>query len=67
MKQKTKASLPAYLKIAAILREQIFSGSIVPGDILPSENLLCEQYKVSRDTIRKGPSPIISVNFSRFS
>ena len=29
MKQKTKASLPAYLKIAAILREQIFSGSII--------------------------------------
>ena len=62
MKQKTKASLPAYLKIAAILREQIFSGSIVPGDILPSENLLCEQYKVSRDTIRKGLAQLENEN-----
>lgn len=62
MKQKTKASLPAYLKIAAILREQIFSGSIIPGDILPSENLLCEQYKVSRDTIRKGLAQLENEN-----
>ena len=53
MKQKKNASMPAYMKIAAILREQIFDGTLVPGDILPSESFLCEQHQVSRDTIRK--------------
>lgn len=36
------------------LRSQIFSGKFRPGDILPSENQLCSEFSVSRETVRKG-------------
>lgn len=35
------------------LRSQIFSGKFRPGDILPSENQLCSEFSVSRETVRK--------------
>ncbi|MFV0466914.1 MAG: GntR family transcriptional regulator [Lachnospiraceae bacterium] len=35
------------------LRTQIFNGTILPGEKLPSENELTNRYQVSRQTIRK--------------
>ncbi len=40
------------------LKELIFSDSIHPGDKLPSENVLAEKYKVSRQTVRKALSSL---------
>ena len=54
MADRQKKAVPAYMKIAGILRRQIIHGELNPGDILPSENSLCETYGVSRDTARKG-------------
>lgn len=42
-----------YTKLAKILREQILSGYIKPGDFLMSENELCRYYGMSRTSVRK--------------
>ena len=43
----------AYAAIYSMLRGQIFSGELKPGDMLPSESQLCSQFSVSRETVRK--------------
>lgn len=43
---------PAYLSIAASLRERIASGRLVPGDRLPTERDLVEEFGVARMTVR---------------
>jgi multiple sugar transport system substrate-binding protein len=42
-----------YSKLANILKDQIFSGYIQPGEYLPSEHQLCNQYSLSRTSVRK--------------
>ena len=49
----SKSTAPVYEQIANSLRQKIISGALNPGDILPSENTICETYHVSRDTARK--------------
>ena len=44
----------AYTAICKDLRNRIFSGSLRPGDLLPSESQLCAEFGVSRETVRKG-------------
>ncbi|MBF7096542.1 GntR family transcriptional regulator [Alkalibacter mobilis] len=44
---------PIYLKIVEDFKERINSGEIKPGDMIKSENALCEEYSVSRMTVRK--------------
>ncbi|MHB9131323.1 MAG: GntR family transcriptional regulator [Armatimonadota bacterium] len=43
----------AYHTVAETLREQILSGSLPPGQKLPSEHALCAEFGVSRITIRR--------------
>lgn len=42
-----------YFQLADRLRQQILAGDIRPGEFLPSEHQLCEQYELSRITVRK--------------
>ena len=51
--ERDKGNQLKYLKIMEDLKKQILSGEIQAGDRLPSENELAEQYKVSRQTVRK--------------
>ncbi len=44
---------PPYHQLASILKSQISSGLLRPGDRLPSEVMLCEQYEVSPMTVRR--------------
>jgi GntR family transcriptional repressor for pyruvate dehydrogenase complex len=44
---------PAYLQVAADLRDRIISGSLEPGHRLPIEAELAEEFGVSRSTIRE--------------
>jgi len=44
---------PIYLQIEKILTQQISNGSLKPGDPIPSETALVNQYQVSRMTARK--------------
>jgi multiple sugar transport system substrate-binding protein len=43
-----------YDQLAGILREQILTGYIKPGQYLLSEGDLCKHYNVSRNSVRKG-------------
>lgn len=44
---------PAYEQVAAQLREAILDGRFAPGDELPTERELCQQFGVSRTTVRE--------------
>jgi DNA-binding GntR family transcriptional regulator len=48
----SNSSGPLYARIAAVLRDQIQSGELQPGDRLPSEQQLRDRYNVSRNTVR---------------
>lgn len=45
--------LPLYRRVEQRLREQIRSGELAPGDLIPSEPQLAEQLDVSPGTVRK--------------
>jgi DNA-binding GntR family transcriptional regulator len=47
------ANRPAYLRIADDLRELIVTGEIAPGDKIPSESQLQNDYDVSRIVVRR--------------
>lgn len=44
---------PQYVRIEEEISQQIITGKLAPGERLPDERLLAEQYKVSRGTIRQ--------------
>ena len=44
---------PMYKKIYTQLKQRIEGGSLAPGDLVPSEQELCEHYDVSRVTARR--------------
>ncbi|GAK82834.1 predicted transcriptional regulator of N-acetylglucosamine utilization GntR family [Vibrio ponticus] len=48
-----ESHVPIYLQIERILTQQIEQGILHPGDSIPSETVLAEQYQVSRMTARK--------------
>lgn len=52
----------AYEQLADRLRTRILSGELAPGDRLPIEPELCEQYGVSRTTVREALRQLSSQN-----
>ena len=44
---------PKYHRLAQWLRQQIQQGKLQPGDQMPTEAALCEQFGVSRGTVRQ--------------
>ena len=44
---------PAYVQLVNILRQQVATGKLRPGDQLPSESQLCKLYRVSPMTVRR--------------
>lgn len=46
-------SLPVYAQIAAAIRELVSSGTLLPGTMLPPERVLCDEFGVSRMTLRQ--------------
>lgn len=45
---------PAYLKVCEAIEADILSGALAEGQILPTEASLCEQFGVTRSTVREG-------------
>ncbi len=50
--QREPNSDPAYQQLHEMLKRQITSGKLKPGDRLPTESLLLEEFRVSRNTVR---------------
>lgn len=51
---------PLYLQLADLLREQITSGEFQPGDRLPSETKLVNQYGIARLTVREALQQLVN-------
>ena len=54
-----KKSVPNYYRLESQLREGIRSGSLKPGDAVPPESQLCQQFSVSRTTVRQALSRLV--------
>ena len=54
------SKLPFYYQLYEILRGNIIGGKWQPGDILPSESELIEQYEVSRITVRQALDALVN-------
>lgn len=56
---------PLYEQIKQILKQQIRSKKLKEGDLIPSENELCEQYNVSSTTVRRALRELVDEGFIR--
>jgi GntR family transcriptional regulator len=51
--------VPNYYRLESHLRESIRSGTLRPGDPIPPESQLCQQFNVSRTTVRQALSRLV--------
>ncbi len=58
-----QGAIPLYEKIANSIRHQIESGELQQGGALPSEERLCEDFDVSRITIRRAVQELATSGF----
>ncbi len=47
------AGVPLHRQLFLVLHDEIARGALAPGDALPTEQLLCDQFEVSRITVRR--------------
>ncbi len=52
--------LPYYYQLYEILRKQILAGTWKPGDMLPTETELLEEYELSRTTVRQSLDMLVN-------
>ncbi len=57
-----ESDTPLYFQLSNLLRQQIHSGILKPGDLIPSESQLCSQYGVSRTTVRQALNQLVEEN-----
>lgn len=51
--------IPLYYQISQLIRQQIESGELRPGDMIPTESELQQQFHVSRATVRQAISSLV--------
>jgi DNA-binding transcriptional MocR family regulator len=49
----TGAGVPLHRQLFLVLHDEIARGVLAPGDALPTEQALCDQFGVSRITVRR--------------
>ncbi len=57
--------IPQYRKLYETLRKHIVEGVYKEGDLLPSENELCQLYGMTRPTVRQSLSALVSNGYIR--
>jgi DNA-binding GntR family transcriptional regulator len=58
-------TIPQYRKLYEVLRKHILDGIYKEGDLLPSENELCQLYSMTRPTVRQSLSILANDGFIR--
>ena len=58
-----KSGIPLYIQIKNYIREEIKSGTLKVGDKIPSEELLCEKFNVSRITVIRALRDLVTEGF----
>ncbi len=53
------SSVPLYHQLRDLIRQPIVDGHWKPGDRLPSEDVLCRQYDVSKTTVRQALNSLV--------
>jgi GntR family transcriptional regulator len=56
---------PLYYQLFQILKTQIDSGKLKPGDTIPTENELMDQYGISRATVRQAILQLVNDGYLR--
>ena len=59
MKMNVNSAVPLYQQVAEDLKKRIEQGEFCTGQSVPSEAKLCEQYQVSRITVRNAISDLV--------
>lgn len=59
------ADIPQYRKLYTILRDHIEKGTYNEGDLLPSENELCQIHNLTRPTVRHALDALVNDGFIR--
>jgi GntR family transcriptional regulator/GntR family frlABCD operon transcriptional regulator len=61
----TPRTIPQYRRLYEVLRKHIMDGVYGEGDLLPSENELCQLYGMTRPTVRQALSTLANDGFIR--
>ena len=61
----TPGNIPQYRKLYEVLRRHIGEGIYKEGDLLPSENELCQLYGLTRPTVRQALSTLANDGYIR--
>jgi GntR family transcriptional regulator/GntR family frlABCD operon transcriptional regulator len=56
-------TIPQYRKLYEVLRKRILDGVYKVGDLLPSENELCQLYGLTRPTVRQSLSTLANAGY----
>ena len=48
-----KSHIPLYYQLEQVLRKQILSGELTPSEPIPTERELCDEFDISRTTVRQ--------------
>ena len=62
MRHLNQTAAPLHDQVRGDLYERVHSGEFRPGDVLPNEGRLCEEYGVSRITIRRAIGDLCADN-----
>lgn len=61
--QKIGAPLPAYYRLQEALRRKIEDGQWKPGEAIPSERLITEEYQISVGTVKKALGNLVDEGY----
>lgn len=57
------AGVPLHRQLFLVLHDEIARGAIAPGDALPTEQSLCDQFGVSRITVRRALADLADLGY----
>jgi len=57
------AGVPLHRQLFLVLHDEIARGALAPGDALPTEQALCDQFAVSRITVRRALADLVEQGY----